>query len=198
MAKRPPTLNRPDIINAVKGPLGFFVLALLVTETGFGIVRLTGQDQPWLFTLNLGVIIILAVIVGILAFAGVLTETEKNSQPLPDYSLFIEPPSDLPGLDLNAIDWDEPNCLMRIGDKTIECKPTSPFGAKGPALEIRIASKDMPADHNTAVDLTLTDRFGNRFGVRRFRLWQRNLSLRTRSDKEKDKIRLDYPGESGQ
>lgn len=190
MAKHSKPVDRLKILRAVRTPLGFFVLVLLVIETTFvAIGTKVGQDKTlMLFVINIGAIILLTLIVALLAYLNVLDGDKRRS--IPDYSLFIEPPDDLPGLDINRIIWDEPKCLMKINEKMVTFAPTSPSDSKGAALEIRIASSDFPADEHTPIELTLTDQFGNRWDVRRFRLWQRNLRLRTRSDK--DKIIQDY------
>jgi hypothetical protein len=181
-----------QILRVVKEPLGFFVLALLVLEATFlAIGAQTGPDKTFLFVLNLASIISLVLIVAVLTYLGVLGK--GGSETLPSYSVFLEAPEKLQRLDLNRIVWDENNCTIRIGKKTLKCVPTSPFDTRGDVLEITIASDHFPRDVSSSVTLTLTDQFGHRWDPIKFRLWQRNLKLQPRSDWTK--IRQDYSEE---
>jgi hypothetical protein len=180
--------GRLHILEAVRKPLTFFVLALLVVEGTFLIVgSRSNQDATVLFALNIGAIVFLTVIVALLAYLGIL----EGSQSVPYYSIFVEAPDNLP-IDINSIVWDEKNCILKVEDRTLPCIPTSPVDSKGASLEITIKSSDFPSDGQSPITLTLTDQFGNRWDVIRFRLWQRHLKLRTRSDPSK--IRRDYSG----
>lgn len=178
------------LVEAVKTPLGFFVLALLVVEATFLIVGpRSNQDATILFLENIGAIIVLTLVVALLAYLDILTP----KSPISSYSIFIEAPENLP-IDISRIDWDEKNCTLKIGNKTLPCIPTLPSDSTGASLEITIASADFPSDGQSPVTLTLTDRFGNRWDVIRFRLWQRHLKLRARADLAK--IRRDYSDEA--
>jgi hypothetical protein len=171
------------------------IRAVLIVKSGFITVETqTGTYKTLLFIHNLGAIIFLTVTVAVLAYLNILEGTKGKV--IRDYSIFIEPPNDLPGLDINRIVWDDAKCIMKVHGREIAVVPTSPHGASGAALEIRIPSDDFPSDEHAPIQLSLTDQYGNRWDVISFRLWQKNLRLRIRSDRKK--IIEDYPDESGQ
>jgi len=167
---------------------------MLIVEGFFAAGTQTSIDKTLLLMVNLGVIVFLILTVGVLAYLNILDG--GRGKVISDYSIFIEPPTDLPGLDITRIVWEEKNCIMKVDGKEMTVVPTSPSGAKGAALEIRIMSDKFPSNEHAPVQLSLADQFGNKWDVISFRLWQKNLRLRTRSDKKK--IVQDYPDESGQ
>lgn len=71
MAKTPKPAARHQVIQLIKTPLSFFVLALLIVETTLGLVLISGDlSQTLRF---IGFILMIVVFTGVLSFVGWLT-----------------------------------------------------------------------------------------------------------------------------
>jgi hypothetical protein len=196
MAKQPQksAANRLKLIQLDWSPLRFFVLVILVIEAAFVFIGSQAvPDKFVLFVADVGTIIAVVIIFGLLAYLGVFNE-KGHTVALPSYKLFIEPSEDRP-VDMSRIVWDESNCHMRIG-KSAPTQFTPAYPHEGGALEVIIPSSE-GIDEYTVVQLQLVDNYGNIWDVLPFRLWQIRRELRPRSNWKK--IVHDYSDEdSGQ
>lgn len=80
LAKQAPKDNKAEIINAVKTPLGFFTLTVLLVEVVFGIVASmsSGNDKTYLIN---GMMILIFVLVFIVAGMAVFRPTALYGKP---------------------------------------------------------------------------------------------------------------------
>lgn len=195
--KHAPVTQTTRIIEAVKNPLGYLVLALIVTQTAFGVLATRSDiDHQILFVINLGVILLLCALVAILAWNGKLGDPQREMI-LPTYSIFVSLPDDIGILDFTRIVWDEEKCVMTISKTRNNFTPTYPANSKGASLEIRIPGSDYETHgENAQINLTLVDKLGNHWDVPTFRLWQINHSLRLISSRKK--LAQDYADEGDQ
>ncbi len=196
--RAPATAQRNRILEAVKTPLGFFVLALLVIEATFlPLAVQSGQDKLSLFMAYVVAIVALALIVALLAYFGVFAQ--PSSPPplkIPTYSIVVGFPKDLRALDIRRVVWDKDKCTLTIGEKVKKSfTPAYPADPQGATLEVRISSNDyVMIDEHSVIELTFADDKGNIWDVTPFRLWQTDMQLRLRSDRQK--ILQDYPDEN--
>ena len=158
--------RRTNLIQAVKTPLGFFVLVVLLIEGVLGSAAFTNAADRnlliWGMLILLGGLIVL---VGVLAYfkPGIL----QGRSPDTPFSILIAAPKDLNSLDLAAIDWDEGSCFL-VGDQLREPIQLVP-STVGPTLRVHlsqsVASRITPSE---PYHLELRDTHGLRWKVARF------------------------------
>lgn len=77
MARATKTPSRAPILQLVKTPLSFYVLALLIVEASLGLVLISGDlSQTLRF---IGFLLMIAVFIGVLIFVGWLTVTNPRN-----------------------------------------------------------------------------------------------------------------------
>lgn len=199
MAAKEPTeaavTDRIGIIQAVRTPLGFFVLVVLLVEvvlTVFVFRLDAGSDRTLVIICMIILIFALVLIVAGIAIwrPSALSGKEQQSKET-KYSLLIGPPERLPNLDITLINWDNDGCFLISGNlrEPIRLVPSR----KGPTFSVNAPPKVLNKVKDEALALELKDRKGNRWEVRSFYLYENLLPLSLVESKEK--IIQDYSQE---
>jgi len=173
-----PRESRIHIIDAVKTPLAFFVLVVLIVE-GLMLYELRGSqgaDADRLTWAMLGLLVFMVLIVASIAIfrpealGGTRPSIKSKS------SLLITGPESLPTLDITNIEWDDDQCFLvanklRAGITVVPARVGPAFRVEIPSDILGRLSLEFP------VSLDLRDRKGNRWKVRPFFLSENWLRL---------------------
>jgi len=191
--------DRVGIIRAIETPLGFFVLVVLIVETGFGaIVYRSPSDMTWLLTIMVVLIFFVVGVVGFLTYHGkgwgVAPTRQEGGSNSTRYSVLVGPPEDMPDLDVAIIEWDDAQCfLIGVGIKLKEPITLVPTRL-GPTFRVQIPERVLDQLRpEYPLELQLKDRKGHRWRVRRFFIFENLLPLAFAEAKEG--ILKDYGGE---
>jgi hypothetical protein len=159
--------GRADLIQAIKTPLSFFVLAVLIIEVVMGSLAAftSAADRTlmiWGMLILLGVTI---AVVGTLAYAK--PEVLQGRQPDLPFSLFIAAPVEFEGLDVVSIPWDKGACFL-VGNGLREPVQLVP-SLVAPTLRVHISQKIAHRiSPNEPYHLDLRDTHGLRWRVANF------------------------------
>jgi hypothetical protein len=158
---------RAELVQAVKTPLGFFVLTILVVEAVLGGLTAfsSSADRRLLIW---GMLVLLGVSIAVVgALAYLKPEVLQGRRPDLPFSLFISAPTEMTGLDIGSIPWDDGACFL-IGDGLREPVQMVPSRV-GPTLRVHIsqtlAQRLAP---NEPYHLELQDTHGLRWRVANF------------------------------
>jgi hypothetical protein len=125
--------NRLGLIQAVKTPLGFFVLVVLIVEAVLGgLASVSSSDRTLLIW---GMLILLGSTIAIVAALAYLRPYVLQPLDLP-FSVYISAPVDMSGLDIGSIHWDSAQCFL-MGTSIQEPVQLVPSRV-GPTLKVHI------------------------------------------------------------
>jgi hypothetical protein len=187
------------VIRAVQTPLGFLALVVLACEAITSVLAVSlGPSQKTILLIGMLVLLFIAVVIvaaiacvrpSVLGLGG--ASSQKNGNPR--YSLILTAPDRLPNLDVTLIDWDVDGCFLVDGSKKY---PVTPVPSRvGPTFEVVLPLRLLDELPKTeSVELSLRDRKGNHWRVKRFYLFQTVLPLAL--GEEVQKIMEDYGGEA--
>ena len=179
--------DRVSIIQAVKTPLGFFVLIALIAETFFGTVAFKAQQHQELYVgIAALVLIVLVAVVAILATRGrgILLGQATDEFSADQFTIYIGPPDDLRNLDVTRIEWDDAECFVQAGNvrELVKLVPSR----QGGSFTVELGEKARTQiQKNQSMEFTLKDRKGNKWSVRPFYLLETLVHLHTGENRRK-------------
>lgn len=160
--------TQKTILYLLCGLVGITVIAVLGANLElFGKGEIVAEFAKW------GLTAVLAEIVGL--FVLIVRSNVFASATAP-YTLVISGADELEGFDITRISWDENQCFVRFGERSVNIRPA--LSAFGPAFEIRLSPEiaaKFPTDE--PIELSLVDVNGLAWEVRPFFLHQRQLKL---------------------
>jgi hypothetical protein len=159
-------LHRVELIQAIKTPLGFFVLTVLVVEAVMGgLASFSSGDRTLLIWGMLTMLGMTIALVGGLAYLK--PEVLQGRRPDLPFSLFIAAPLDLDGLEVASIPWDESACFL-VGGGLREPVQLVPSHV-GPTIRVHISqTMAQRISPNEPYRLDLRDTNGLRWRVANF------------------------------
>jgi hypothetical protein len=155
------------------------VLAVLAANVGLlPTSKTTGDFAKW------GMAAVLAEIVGLFVIVARGVFAKRSGS----YSITIGPPEDVE-VDFTRIAWDPAACFIKISGESSPIRPVR--STSGPSFEIRLPySLVDKVDEQTAVEIYLTDKFGNAWEVEALYLNTKTGRLRALGSVQK--ILADY------
>jgi len=159
---------RAGLIQAVKTPLGFFVLTVLVVEAVMGGLAFFASPADRTLLIWGTLILLLITIALVFALAWFKPEELQGRRPDLPLSLSIAEPLEFEGLDVASISWDENGCFL-VGSGLREPVQLVPTAVNPRSLLVHISQRiKQRISPNDPYHLELRDTHGLRWRTNNF------------------------------
>jgi hypothetical protein len=193
------TVNRKALLAAVKTPLSFFVLGVLVVEAVFSVFYAKAADatlQKFLVNWMGGLLLLMILVVAAISYFRPRNLYAVSNEPVTGVaaiSILIGPPENLPNFDISRIDWKFTECFLLAANRrhTIKLVPSRIGSSYRVQLDGDVQKLIKP---NESIEMELKDQKGNRWMVKSFFPLETLVPLT--AVEKKEKLIADYSDEN--